>query len=602
MEASIIEERIDGSRSRTVSRAGAELHVVERGPAGAPTIVFVHGYPDTHGCWLEVMDLLEDRFHVVAYDIRGIGRSTAPSGADAFALAELALDLGAVIDAVSPDAPVHIVGHDWGAFQCWEATVTDGVRERIASYTAVAGPRIDAVRAWALRRMRPGGLRDLAGQARRSWYIGAFQLPWLPERVVGAGMERGWPQAMRRLEGIEPREGHPASTIASDARTGIALYRTNLRGLAAAAMPDRGPTEVPVQLIVATRDRYESPALFDDAERWATRVWRRDVRAGHWVQRSHPEQVARFVGELVEHADGAPEVGSLRRARYTGKHDPLAGRLAVVTGAGSGIGRATAIALAREGAEVIAADINLESAKDTLELAPADAHMHAVRLDVGDGAAMEEFAAMVEREHGVPSIVVNNAGIGIGGPFLDTTLADWERIIDVNLWGVIHGSRLFAKRMVDAGVQGHIVNLSSAAGYTPSRMLPAYSTTKAAVLMLSECMRAELADSGIGVTAVCPGIVNTNITKTTHMVGVSADQEAKMQERGARAYAARGYPPEKVAEAILGAVRRNPAVLPVTPEAHVMRVVSQLTPGLARSFARLDASPPARGARVSSPS
>jgi hypothetical protein len=180
--------------------------------------------------------------------------------------------------------------------------------------------------------------------------------------------------------------------------------------------------EVPVQLIVATRDRYESPALFDDADRWAARVWRRDVRAGHWVQRSHPEQVARFVAELVEHADGAPAVGPLRRARCTGKHGPVNGRLAVVTGAGSGIGRASAIALAREGAEVVAADINLESAMDTLELAPADAQMHAVLLDVGDGAAMEEFAAMVEREHGVATIVVNNAGIGIGGPFLDTRL------------------------------------------------------------------------------------------------------------------------------------------------------------------------------------
>jgi NAD(P)-dependent dehydrogenase (short-subunit alcohol dehydrogenase family) len=151
--------------------------------------------------------------------------------------------------------------------------------------------------------------------------------------------------------------------------------------------------------------------------------------------------------------------------------------------------------------------------------------------------------------------------------------------------------------MVDAGVQGHIVNLSSAAGYTPSRMLPAYSTTKAAVLMLSECMRAELADSGIGVTAICPGIVNTNITRTTHMVGVDADQERRMQERGARAYAARGYPPEKVAEAILGAVRRNPAVLPVTPEARLMRTMSQLTPGLVRAFARLD---PGSSGRLSS--
>jgi NAD(P)-dependent dehydrogenase (short-subunit alcohol dehydrogenase family)/pimeloyl-ACP methyl ester carboxylesterase len=583
------EERAHTGGTRTISSpGGAELFALERGDPSAPTIVFVHGYPDTHGCWDEVTELLADRFHTVAYDVRGIGRSTAPDRRDAFALEHLARDLGAVIEAVSPDEPVHVVGHDWGAFQCWEAVFTDGVRERIASYTAVAGPRIDAARAWALKRMRSSGVRDLAGQARRSWYIGALQLPWLPERLLGLGGERGWRQAMRRLEGIEPRPGHPASTFVSDARAGLGLYRTNMRDLASPDRRDRGPSGVPVQLIVATRDRYESPALFDDAQEWATRVWRRDVRAGHWVQRSHPDQVARFVSELVEHAEGGPEVGALRRARYDRRRGPFEGRLAVVTGAGSGIGRATALALVGEGVEVIAADIDLESAKETLELAPEDAHVHAVRLDVGDAEAMESFASSVEREHGVPSIVINNAGIGIGGPFLDTTLADWERIVDVNLWGVIHGSRLFARRMVDAGVQGHIVNIASAAAYTPSRMLPAYSTTKAAVLMLSECMRAELAEAGIGVSAICPGIVNTNITRTTHMVGVDAEQERRMQERGARAYGMRNYPPEKVASAILNAVRRNQAVVPVTPEARALRTMSQLSPGALRRIARLN--------------
>jgi NAD(P)-dependent dehydrogenase (short-subunit alcohol dehydrogenase family) len=367
----------------------------------------------------------------------------------------------------------------------------------------------------------------------------------------------------------------------------LALYRVNFRGLAGPA-PDRGPADAPVQLIVATQDRFESTALFEDAYEWATRVWRRDVRSGHWVQRTHPDQVARFISELVEHVEGAPESGSLRRARYSAERRPLERRLAVVTGAGSGIGRATAIALAADGAEVIAADLDLETAKETVELAPADARMHAVAVDVADATAMEEFATAVEREHGVPSIVVNNAGIGIGGPFLETTVADWERIIDVNLWGVIHGSRLFARMMVDAGVEGQIVNLASLAAYTPSRALPAYSTTKAAVLMLSECLRAELAGAGIGVTAVCPGIVNTNITRTTHMVGVDAEQERAMQERGARVYERRGYPPEKVADAIVRAIKPNPALLPVTPEAHLTRTMSQLTPGLLRALARLD--------------
>lgn len=298
--------------TRIVSRAGAELHVVEGGVPSAPTLLFVHGFPDAHSCWDEVIGLLSGRYHVVAYDIRGVGGSTSSGSPGEYALAELALDLGAVIEAVSPNDPVHLVGHDWGAFQCWEAVLTDGVRERVASFTSLAGPRLDAMRGWALRRLRRGDLRALAGQARRSWYIGAFQLPRLPERVLAAGGAEAWRRALRRLEGVEPRPGHPAETFVSDAVAMLALYRTNFPDPAAAA-PDRGPADTPVQLIVATRDRYESTALFDDAHDWATRLWRRDLDSGHWLQRTHPGQVAQFISELVDHVEGAAESPSLRR-------------------------------------------------------------------------------------------------------------------------------------------------------------------------------------------------------------------------------------------------------------------------------------------------
>jgi NAD(P)-dependent dehydrogenase (short-subunit alcohol dehydrogenase family)/pimeloyl-ACP methyl ester carboxylesterase len=572
-----------GARTRIVSRGGAELFVSEAGDPANPTVVLVHGFPDTHAVWDELVARLSDRLHAVAYDVRGMGRSIAPDGADAYLLPELALDLRAVIDAVSPDRRVHLVGHDWGAFQCWEAVLAENAEERIASFTAVAGPRIDAAAAWALRRLRPSGLRELLGQARRSWYVGAFQIPGLPERVLGAAMDRAWPKIMRRLEDIEPRPGHPAATLARDARAGLALYRANLRPTS--RLRSSTPAKVPVQLIVATRDRYISTALYDDAADWATRIWRRDMRAGHWVQRSHADAVARAVAELVEHADGGAEAAPLRRARFAGPRRGLEGRLAVVTGAGSGIGRATALALADAGAEVIAADINPDSAAATAERSGL---IHAAAVDVGDAGGMEAFAANIEREHGVPSIVVNNAGIGIGGPFLDTPLADWERIMNVNLWGVIHGCRLFGRQMVGAGVDGQIVNTASMAAYTPSQLLPAYSTTKAAVLMLSECLRAELAAAGIGVTAICPGFIDTNITRTTHIVGVSPDEEHRRQEQAARAYQRRGYTPDRVAAAIVRAVKRNPAVLPVAPEAHVARTISRLSPAAMRGLARLD--------------
>jgi NAD(P)-dependent dehydrogenase (short-subunit alcohol dehydrogenase family)/pimeloyl-ACP methyl ester carboxylesterase len=577
-------ETESGARTRVVSRAGAELFVSEHGDPANPTVVLVHGWPDTHSMWDELVAELSGHLHTVGYDVRGMGRSLAPQGADAFLLSELALDLGAVIDAVSPDQRVHLIGHDWGAFQCWEAACQPGASDRIASFTAIAGPRIDMTPDWALRRLRPSGLKQLLDQGRRSWYIAAFQIPGLPERALKAGMERAWPRALRTIEGVEPRPGHPAATLAGDARTGLALYRANFGRTARSRSPK--PAEVPVLLVVPTRDRHISTGLYADGHEWATQVWRRDLRAGHWVPRSHPRAVARAVSEVVDHVEsGGPEPAPLRRGRLNRPRRGLEGRLAVVTGAGSGIGRATALALAEAGAEVIAADINLDAARATAE----DGELiHALQVDVGDAGAMEAFAAEIQREYGVPAIVVNNAGIGIGGPFLDTTLADWERIVDINLWGVIHGCRLFAAQMVEAGVEGQILNTASMAAYTPSRLLPAYSTTKAAVLMLSECLRAELSGAGIGVTAICPGVIDTNITRTTHIVGVSTEEERRRQEQAARMYGRRGYTPDRVAAAILRAVRRNPAVLPVAPEAHVARAISRLSPAVLRGLARID--------------
>jgi short-subunit dehydrogenase len=176
----------------------------------------------------------------------------------------------------------------------------------------------------------------------------------------------------------------------------------------------------------------------------------------------------------------------------------------------------------------------------------------------------------------------------MGGPFLATSVDDWQRILGINLWGVIHGCRLFAQQMAERGCGGHIVNISSSAAFTPSVLLPAYATTKAAVLMLSECLRAELEREGIGVTAVCPGVINTDIAKTTVMLGVDEETAARMRDLTVASFERRGYGPEKVATQIADAVRANKPIAVITPEAKALRALNRFAPALGRRFARLD--------------
>lgn len=267
---------------------------------------------------------------------------------------------------------------------------------------------------------------------------------------------------------------------------------------------------------------------------------------------------------------------------------PLAAESALITGAAAGIGRATALRLAHEGVRsLVLVDIDeaaLAAAAELVQSAGARASTHVV--DVADRAAMEALAEAVRAAIGVPDIVVNNAGIGVAGPFLDTPADVLDRLVGVNLWGVVHGCRLFGAMLRDRELGGHIVNVASAAAFAPSTILPAYAMTKAAVLMLSECLRGELAPHGIGVSAVCPGIINTGIVRSTTYVEQDSGRADARRSAAIRLYTRRNYGPERVAAAIVTAIRRNVAVMPVTPEARLLRAAVRLSPRMTRRLAR----------------
>ncbi|WP_329273935.1 SDR family oxidoreductase [Streptomyces sp. NBC_01451] len=579
---------LDGARERRVRTGGIELCVAELGNPTDPTVILVHGYPDTKEVWSEVAARLADRFHVVLYDVRGHGRSGTPRPLrGGFTLEKLTDDFLAVADAVSPDRPVHLVGHDWGSVQSWEFVTVARTEGRIASFTSMSGPSLDHLGHWTkgrLRRPTPRAIAQLLGQGRRSWYVYALHTPVLPELAWRGPLGKRWPKMLARVEKVAS-DGYPAATLASDAANGAWLYRDNVRARLRRPRPD-SHAHAPVQLITPLGDAFLSERLYDGLERWAPRLVRRTLDARHWVPLTRPDQVAAWIGEFVT----ANEGGRLP-ATPTGVYaQRFGGRLVLVTGAGSGIGRATAFAFAEAGARVVAVDRDAESSSRTAELARlvGAPEAWAEPVDVADEQAMEKLAEKVATEYGVVDVLVNNAGIGLSGSFFDTTPDDWKKVLDVNLWGVIHGCRLFGKQMAERGQGGHIVNIASAAAYQPSKALPAYSTSKAAVLMLSECLRAELAGQGIGVSAICPGFVNTNITTTARFTGVDAEEQARRQKRTARLYGLRNYPPEKVASAILRAVVRNEAVAPVTPEARGARLMSRFMPGALRALARMD--------------
>lgn len=260
-------------RRTTVPRDGFELAVFEGGGPEGPTIVLVHGWPDTHRMWHGVAELLGADHRVVAYDTRGQGESVTDAPDSEFTVDRLADDLFAVIDAVAPDEQVHVVGHDWGSVQAWAAVCRPGAEDRIASFTSISGPSLDHLARWVRRTLvRPSapGVAALLAQAVSSSYVPFLVSPLAPP-----------------LLGLVDR----------NAASGLRYYRGNL--FHRRPRPEQHSTAVPVLQLALTRDVAIREGALAASDPWAETLERRHLPHGHWVARTHPDVVADEVSRFV---------------------------------------------------------------------------------------------------------------------------------------------------------------------------------------------------------------------------------------------------------------------------------------------------------------
>jgi NAD(P)-dependent dehydrogenase (short-subunit alcohol dehydrogenase family) len=268
-----------------------------------------------------------------------------------------------------------------------------------------------------------------------------------------------------------------------------------------------------------------------------------------------------------------------------GQVPDLQGKVAVVTGAGSGIGRSTALLLARHGARVHAADIDAQSAETLArEIADAGGSAAAHTLDVSDAAAVQALAEEIFAADGHVDILHNNAGIGHAGGVESTTIEDWQRVISVNLLGVAYGIQAFVPRMLAQGRPASVINTASQAGINPAPKMAPYCASKYGVVGLTESLNAELSPRGIHFSAICPGIIDTNIVATATMRG---DLAGKAHDRLTDFYDKRGVSPDEVAQAVLRAIDKRLLIVPV-PRRQVLipYLLHRLSPRLLQPLAR----------------
>lgn len=276
------------------------------------------------------------------------------------------------------------------------------------------------------------------------------------------------------------------------------------------------------------------------------------------------------------------------------------GKIAIVTGAASGIGLALSRAMIERGAIVWMTDVNAAGAEQAA--ASLGTRARTAGLDVRDEAAVRALVDQVVAEYGRIDVLFNNAGIGVGGEAHELTAAHYDRCIDVNLRGVVHGILAAYPHMMKQH-SGHIVNTASMAGLTPAPLIAPYAMTKHAVVGLSTSLRIEAARHGVGVSVLCPSVIETPILDAQNPADLPKLRWMPDARQFLTKYAGKPYPADKLAEYTLSSVEKNRAVIVVPAFARLGYALYRLAPGLvmrgvgralAQVFAEREASEPRR--------
>lgn len=300
-------------REKQVVSGDVTLHVVEDGDPVRPAIVFLHGFPDCHRVWEQQMEALAADYHVVGFDMRGVGRSSVSALPEAYRMDRLMADLAAVIDATcGPRARVHLVGHDWGSVIGWHFLCEPVYRRRVLSWTSMSGPHLGLLWGWVGRKLksgRPAEVRKALSQLAHSWYIFSFQVPGLGRGLFRVLDRRLWRRVMRGggVPAADPYLQASPEEVRAMTLEPVKIYQQN--ALKRRELPAPGSIDVPVLLLMPLRDRFIRPVVFEGLEEYVPDLTRVELDANHWAQRARPGELATLIRDFTGRVETELDAG-----------------------------------------------------------------------------------------------------------------------------------------------------------------------------------------------------------------------------------------------------------------------------------------------------